>query len=116
MSYLRVIPRDLFNEGNLLKCYGRLYIVTEGNPCAHFPEDAVDSFDVVQREDDGYLFIDNLPFQIGENRYRLVRPLNSREAWPLYAERIGDPDFEAVTVFDDAGNLAAEMVALIDAA
>jgi len=29
MSYTRVIPRDLFNEANLLKCYGQIYIEVE---------------------------------------------------------------------------------------
>lgn len=29
MSYFRVIPRDLFNEASLLKCYGRLAILLD---------------------------------------------------------------------------------------
>ena len=29
MTYTRVIPRDLFNEGDLLKCYGRLWILLD---------------------------------------------------------------------------------------
>jgi hypothetical protein len=29
MGYTRVIPRDLFNEANLLKCIGGLYIALE---------------------------------------------------------------------------------------
>lgn len=27
--YIRVVPRDLFNEGDLLKCYGRLWILLD---------------------------------------------------------------------------------------
>ncbi len=27
--YARVIPRDLFNEANLLKCFGNLYLRLE---------------------------------------------------------------------------------------
>lgn len=113
MSYLRVIPRDLFNEASLLKCYGKLYLETEGNRNATFGDSDFDSFDVVQREDDGYLFIENLPFTVGANKYRLVRPLNSREAWPLYAERVNDLDFETVPVFDANGKLSEEMKGLI---
>lgn len=113
MSYTRVIPRDLFNEANLLKCYGRLYIVTEGNRDAHFPDDDCDSFDIVQRDEDGYLYIENLPFEIHGKQYRLVRPLNSRGAWPLYAEDLDDSDADAIPVFDPDGNLSDEMDALI---
>ncbi len=29
MTYKRVIPRDLFNEANLLKCYGALWIALD---------------------------------------------------------------------------------------
>jgi hypothetical protein len=114
--YERVIPRDLFNEGSLLKCYGRLYILLEGNPNAKYPVDSISEFDIVQRQDDGSLFIENLPFVIGRDEYRLTRPLNSRGAWPLYAERIGNDDFEAVSVFTDEGDLTLEMKALIEAA
>jgi hypothetical protein len=113
MSYLRVIPRDLFNEANLLKCYGRLYILTEGNRIAHFSTDCLDVFEVDQREEDGYTFIRDLEFIIGEHHYRLVRPLNSREGWPLYAEQIGNPDFEQVAVFNKDGKLSAEFHYLI---
>lgn len=115
MSYQRVIPRDLFNEANLLKCYGQLYIATEGNPRARFTEEFPDSFDVVQRADDGFLLIENLPFRIGIYNYNLVRPLNSRESWPLYAERIGDPDWESIAVFDESGKLTPEMKDLVSA-
>ena len=114
MSYERVIPRDLFNESSLLKCYGRLYIVLEGHQRARFKMESVPSFDVVQREHDGFLFVENLTFTIGQHEYRLVRPLNSRSAWPLYAERIEDEDFESIAVFTDAGELTAEMLELIE--
>jgi hypothetical protein len=113
MSYQRVIPRDLFNESSLLKCYGRLYIALEGDGRAGFAVEFADSFDIVQREDDGFLFVDNLPFRVGEYEYRLVRPLNSRHAWPLYAERIDDSDFDAIPVFDGSGNLSSDMIALL---
>ena len=113
-TYDRVIPRDLFNEASLLKCYGRLYILLEDNRHARYPVDLVRTFDIVQRSSDGFLFIENLPFRIGQSDFRLVRPLNSRHPWPLYAEKIGDTDFEEVPVFTDAGELAPEMLALIE--
>lgn len=113
MSYERVIPRDLFNEASLLKCYGRLYIVLEGYRNVGFAMNSVSSFDVVQREDDGALYVENLPFTIGDYEYRLTRPLNSRAPWPLYAESLDDPDFDPVCVFTDSGALTIEMSALV---
>lgn len=112
MSYARVIPRDLFNESSLLKCCGRLYIVLEGVKCGStvgFQDDDLQGgFDIVQREDDGSIYIANLPFEIGGDLYRLTRPLNSRQPWPLYAEKIGDPEFEPVPLFDTTGNLTRD--------
>ena len=113
MSYERVIPRDLFNESSLLKCYGRLYIVLEGYRNVGFEMNSVSSFDVIQRQDDGALYVENLPFTIGEHEYRLARPLNSRAPWPLYAERIDDLDFDPVCVFTDSGEMTLEMSALV---
>lgn len=112
MSYMRVIPRDLFNEASLLKCYGKLYLETEGNPNATFGDVDFESFDIEQNID-GDLFIDNLPFRIQGKHYRLKRPLNSRQPWPLYAEDIDDPDFESVAVFNVDGTLSVEFQALI---
>lgn len=111
--YERVIPRDLFNESSLLKCYGRLYIILEGNARAQYPVESVSDWDIVQRQDDGSLFIANLPLVVGENEYRLTRPLNARSAWPLYAELIGDPDAEEIQVFTDQGDLTPEMLAVV---
>ncbi len=82
MNYPRVIPRDLFNEGNLLKCYGKLYIELEKigleNLLKHFNKDT--PFEVTQDES-GCLYIDNLYI----NYIKFFRPLNSRESWSLYA-------------------------------
>lgn len=116
MAYERVIPRDLFNESSLLKCYGRVYLELEGHPTSKFQAESVASFDVVQRSSDGFLFVENLPLHVGELQYRLVRPLNARGAWPLYAELIGDPDFDAVEVFNAAGDFTPEMNVLTERA
>ena len=40
MSYARVIPRDLFNEANLLKCLGKVALILMDRPSdAEFDED-----------------------------------------------------------------------------
>lgn len=115
MSYKRVVPRDLFNEASLLKCYGQVYVALERceGHSAKFTHEHVAQFDIVQGASDGSLSIANLPLLIGEDEYSLVRPLNSRRSWPLYAERIEDPEFEPVPVFDDDGEFTDEMRTLL---
>ncbi len=113
MPYTRVLPRDLFNEANLLKCYGRLWICLEtAGSCAHFEAERVPFFKIEQG-DSGELYIANLPLTIGDRDFILFRPLNSRRPWPLYVEDDENPDFERVEVFDDEGNLTAAMRELI---
>ena len=115
-GYRRVLPRDLFNEGSLLKCYGRLWILLSeiNGHNAQIAEEDVDHFVIQQNEATGGLIITNLTFLVDGIPYRLERPLNSREAWPLIVtERAEDPDFDEVEVFDDDGNFTEEMLDLI---
>lgn len=118
MSYIRVIPRDLFNEANLLKCLGALYIALEtvGEHRARFGVEDVDRFDIFQSPDDGSIYVANLPFSIGGIAYHLSRPLNSRAPWPLYAQRSwpgSEDDDSVVPVFDDSGKLSPDFRDLI---
>ena len=101
MSYIRVIPRDLFNEGNLLKCYGRLYLNLE--------YEYGDSFEVVQDENDGSITLLYVKLVVRGQYYPLRRPLNSREAWPLYVI----VDDTEIAVFDEHGAFTPEMLAFI---
>lgn len=113
-NYLRVIPRDLFNEANLLKCYGRLWIVldeTAGHG-ARFETDAVPSFEIEQDPSNGAIYVGNVRLSVYGTYCRLTRPLNSRRSWALYAEPEGD-DAEPVDVFNEDGNLTADMLAFI---
>lgn len=115
MSYLRVIPRDLFNEADLLKCCGRLWICLDnlGDANAVLGDDDGEHdgspFDIQQDEGSGALTVANLRFLIHGRPWRLTRPLNSREPWPLYAER----DEDCVSVFTGEGELSPEFRALI---
>jgi hypothetical protein len=113
MSYMRVIPRDLFNEANLLKCYGQLVLQLElGTHRATLSDESMgdaEAFDI-QADIDGRTTVANLPLVIGDVEWQLWRPLNSRELWPLYAE---SADGESVPVFTDGGNLSVEFQALI---
>jgi hypothetical protein len=117
-KYVRVLPRDLFNEASLLKLYGRLWIALDEmrDHVAAFVEEDVDEFDVSQDEASGAITIANITFTVAGVPHRLERPLNSRAAWPLWVEASeADPDFDPVRVFDDEGALSAEMLELIGA-
>lgn len=117
MSYTRVIPRDLFNEANLLKCYGQLYLNLEKmglqDRLIHEAED--EYFEVYQDQDSGALTISNITLQDrgGDEDVRychLWRPLNSRQPYPLWM-RYGDED--DIAVFNDDGSFTAEMTAFL---
>lgn len=116
MSYERVLPRDLFNEADLLKCLGRLWMLLDEtrDHLAEIEQERVAAFEIDQDPSDGSIHVANLTFRIDGRIHQLRRPVNSRQKWPLWVEtREGDPDFEAVRVFDDEGNLSEEMVSLI---
>lgn len=109
MTYRRVIPRDLFNEANLLKCLGRLWICLDdrgGHRAELLGPIGRQGFDVRQSDMDGSISAENVHLLIaGYEAGRLWRPLNSREDWPLYLTDERDGEIE---VFDDQGNLSAE--------
>ena len=113
MSYIRVIPRDLFNEANLLKCLGRFWIETERfQPEPVSIEHDGAPFEFEQSEDDGSLSVANIEVKIGGQPCRLWRPLNSRRQWPLYLD--SDNGLSGVEVFDANGKLSAELLAIIE--
>lgn len=126
MSYIRVIPRDLFNEASLLKMLGHFWLLTDHREQVQFLHTDLSGiggqglpFMVEQDRSDGSIAVSNVRLFIKNQRYRLYRPLNSREAWPLWIERVNDSEFEAFNVFDDsqeatAGvSLSDEMLTLI---
>jgi hypothetical protein len=113
MSYYRVIPRDLFNEANLLKCYGQIYLNLERIHVvnAELINDGR-AFEVIQAEYDGSLTLRNVKLLINGEEHRLHRPLNSRESWPLY---LTDKDDEEVSVFNEDGSFTSDMLAKLGA-
>lgn len=118
MTYTRVIPRDLFNEADLLKCLGRLWILldeTRGHSATLGDKDSEHDgtpFEIVQDENDGSITVANVPFRVRGIEWQLRRPLNARSPWPLYAN---DPNGEEYRVFDEAGNLSQEFLTGIEA-
>jgi len=126
MSYIRVIPRDLFNEASLLKMLGQFWLLTDHREQVQFIHTDLSGiggqglpFMIEQDRGDGSISVSNVRLFIKNQRYRLYRPLNSREAWPLWIERVNDSEFEAFQVFDDLqakpgeASLSDEMLQLI---
>jgi hypothetical protein len=112
MSYQRVIPRDLFNEANLLKCYGQLYLQLErlNIPGVELVHDG-EMFDIDQDPVDGSLFFENVRLWVHDEPQILFRQLNSREPWPLYIDGTEAP--EPFAVFNDDGTLSEEMLTFL---
>lgn len=100
MSYHRVVPRDLFNEASLLKCLGRLALMIEDQVVAGLGYEYDGTpFQIEQNPSNGAIYCTNLQFFCDGEPMELIRPLNSREPYPLYWMI----DDNAVPVFDDRG-------------
>lgn len=109
MTYFRVIPRDLFNEGDLLKCFGQLYLGLEKIRMEHLlvHTDEQGYFQVAQSQDDGSLWLKNVQLIVRGQIVTLSRPLNARSKYPLWLTSGDDVE---IRVFDDAGNLSQDML------
>lgn len=109
MTYVRVIPRDLFNEANLLKCYGQLWLVLEklnGRAELVHDTDEASEFRVEQDASDGSLSIENVVLYVSDIPVRLFRPLNARTSWPLLFVHRDD----ALPVFNLVGELSTQFL------
>lgn len=102
MSYIRVLPRDAFNEAMLLKCIGKITLLIEDgflNGWAY--EYDGEAFDIQQNQDDGSISIANISFTKNGEAVNLYTPLNSRRAWALVGDGNG---YEMDYLFSDNGN------------
>jgi len=107
-NYERVVPRDLFNEANLLKCIGKLVLeIEEGRlPWLTYINDGK-RFEIAQDDSDGNLELVNVRFYYRDRtRLHFIRPLNARSGWSLYYATADE------WVFDECGhvNLTEQMV------
>ena len=105
MTYHRVMPRDLFNEANLLKCYGQLWLKLDeiGLSDLMKMQEYGNPFEVYQARNTGNTSA-AIHLENRHDRTYFYRPLNSREPYPLYAE-VGD---DAIPVFEDDGEFTEE--------
>lgn len=108
-GYLRVVPRDLFNEASLLKCYGRLALELEGHalPGVQMKPGQMIAFVVQQDQSSGDISCRNIWVEAGERIIFFRRPLNARDPWPLWT---ADGETE---VFTEEGKLSPAFLALL---
>lgn len=110
MSYMRVVPRDLFNESKLLKCLGQISIAILDNKLGKYGvedylEDADQGF-IIDHTDDGDTYCSNYKVLVpmldkNEKAYlQLFSRLNSKEAYPLICMT---HDNEVIEVFTEKG-------------
>jgi len=109
MSYLRVIPRDLFNEAKLLKCLGALYIAAERLPEGWVTlERGHDGapFQIEQNKSDGSIFVANVHVYVNKIHVHVYTSLNSKAPYPL---RFDHGNIYGEDVFaDDTGSTLNE--------
>lgn len=125
MTYTRVLPRDLFNEANLLKCLGQLALIAHdrGRPdlISVSLKDTGEggAFDIRQNDDDGSIYAAAVQITIRGRPWNHRRPLNSREPWPLWVwPAYGHPDdeegwAEEMEAFEADGTLSPHLAQLI---
>jgi hypothetical protein len=107
-NYMRVMPRDLFNEAKLLKCMGRLMLLIHDNriPVA-MSHNEPDKFDIALM-DEGSLTICNLEICIkgknGLHPYLFKTIYNSKSNFPLFVQH-ENCDY---LVFDEEGYFTEE--------
>lgn len=111
MRYQRILPRDLFNDANLLKCMGQVACLIHDRKLdlrmKHRHPDK--DFRIKQNESDGSTYVENLTFELRTGwTVRFWRPMNSRDVWPLYAH-VADSE-EDMRVFDEHGGLLPEFI------
>ena len=115
-QYIRVLPRDLFNEGKLLKCIGKISLhIHDANKTLRglkFEHDG-SFFMVCQSEQDGSLSLANITFKLGDKELYLYTKYNSREDWPLFAS-FNEDNTDEVNVFDLFGNFHDDFLTLIE--
>lgn len=111
-DYRRTIPRDLFNEAKLLKCYGQLYLNLERmglHECLHHDGEP---FEVYQDDSDGGLYLANVELIINGQQPVLWCPLNARSTYPMLT--YGMDDESAIHVFhQDDGAFTPDFKSLI---
>lgn len=112
MGYYRVLPRDLFNESKVLKCYGRLALILldyDGlYPLKLVHTKQTRGFLIEQHPDSGDLTCTNLKlFHTSGHKIRLACGLNSKLP---YSMAFNDGSHELSYVFNDDGEFHQDFI------
>ena len=110
----KVIPRDLFNDGNLLTNYGHLYICLSKIGLQHLLiNSSDDKFEILMDPSNGATSLINVSLiTVTGKKVDLFRPLNSREKYSLmFMEK--DDDYDVFNFEDDELKLNKILVDLL---
>ena len=115
-KYLRVVPRDFFNEAKLLKCLGRLSLfILDSRDGIHrhlFEEYDHKPFDIRQTEDgDTFVLNYKVYFMRNKKQVRLYSFMNSKENYPLYFVNEDSESYDYV--FDEEGDFTKEFLSYV---
>lgn len=115
MSYTRIIPRDLFNEANLLNGLGKLVVLIESAENGHklrveLEDNAFEGFLIEMDQTDGSIFARNVAATICDEPIALFVPLNSRTPCPLHYKTVGGA---VGRVFNSDGTISQEFLDLL---
>lgn len=107
MNYERVLPRDAFNEANLLKCIGQISLLELDHMAPGFETKLVsfnndNSFQIQQDQSDGSIYATNFIIRFKGNRLAHEVPLNCKRKYPMRVEYKGELEW----LFNEDGTLS----------
>lgn len=106
-DYIRVVPRDLFNEAKLLKCIGHLVLqIHDNNNVANISFHHDDEPFIIGLLDEGYLQVCNISFWVNNIKIDFVSQYNSKGNYPLMAYH----DYCEYVVFNDDGTFCVDFL------
>lgn len=106
-DYIRVIPRDLFNEGKLLKCMGRLcLLIHDRQTPALMSVGEIEEPFIIGLMDEGSLTITNLEIKIKKKEFLFKTTYNSKSSYPLYVEH----EYVDYLVFNEDGHFSDDFI------
>jgi|LakMenEpi03Aug12_release.lakeMendotaPanAssembly.Ray.scaffolds.fasta_scaffold2031590_1 hypothetical protein len=113
--YMRVVPRDLFNEAKLLKCLGKISIgILDGKLGKYRLTEKYTREDegfIILQNEDGDIMCDNYRVFKDEEEIYLFTRLNSKDIWPLMTI---NHHAEYIEVLDDDGKFTKDFIEYLE--
>ena len=110
-NYKRELPRDAFNESKLLSGLGHFVVAFEHNTNIVMWFNGK-SFNILQEESSGDIYVDNFYFKIKSTGYlyNLFSGLNNKSKFTVFIKLKSDDE---VRVFDEDGAVTKEFNKII---